>query len=180
MEKVGWLLVGVGGALNWSWTFWPAVRFQCPSGMAGLRASALSQLVVAVWWEEELVSAVCGAGSWQWSVLTLFSPAPPLEEWNGPLLLFAFPSLESKAVVLKCGFYIVDQKMRPERLQKFGFSFICSYAPSGFLPPSGQAALVPRRPKHAEHRRASQIPGGIQCLSYSVSWFWGPLGEHCP
>lgn len=44
----------------------------------------------------------------------LLSPAPSLRERNRPVLLLAFPSSESEAVVLKRGFWIVDQKMRPE------------------------------------------------------------------
>ena len=97
-------------------------------------------------------------------------------------MTFAFPSLESETMILKRGFYIVDQKMRPEHVQRFGRGFIHLHALSrSFLTPSGQAGLVPPQlgPQGAvaEHKHPSQTQAASSAPN-SVSlllWVFGGI-----
>lgn len=114
MERVGDYWWG------WGWT-WVEI---------GCFTSCCVSLSPLVWWDFKplVFSGLCLQFDWrragrcsvrdgQLAVVRTCCPLPPhpsLREWNRPVLLLAFPSSESEAVVLKCGFWIVDQKMRPE------------------------------------------------------------------
>lgn len=129
-----------------------------PSCVVGLWALDLFRLVCSLI-GGELDSAVRGMAAGR-GPRVLLSPAPSLQEWNRPVLLLAFPSSESEAVILKHGFWIVDQKVRPEVHADWA-SFI-----------SMLSGLVPGRPGHPGAVPAHRAQACVSHVSRALS---GPL-----